>query len=193
MKESLKIRVNDSDRQEVIDLLGSLGKSFCWDVKTRWSEVAHIFVYQPAKNLERGNDDGYFDNHVNKEITLPELRELAKLREYLNDKFELVVTNQPESTWLVIPDGSLYLFEDGYGKWFNKHMPDNPTSKILWQRENKVETVKGRFFHQWAYEAFGRGEDVQFDAIIGVDWTTLTTVACLSAFDNPNIKFRLKP
>lgn len=109
MKEILKIKVNDFDRQEVIDLLGKLGKSFPWDVKTRWGEISVIYTYQ-KQNLEWDQDhgDAYFQRHGNKEITIKELRELAKPREYLDETFKLVVTNQPKDGWRLVPDGADY-------------------------------------------------------------------------------------
>lgn len=218
MKENLKIKVNDFDRQEVIDLLGKLGKSFSWDVKTRWSEIAAIFAYK-KQNLEWDNDLGfnYFKGHSNKEITLTELREIAREKEYLNDKFELIVTNQPDDGWRLVPDGvntltkfgsSLVFWCDGvYVKSANNnkvfdmayntisaYMGDGDDVKILWQRENKVETVKGRFLHQWAYEAFGRGEDVQHTPCLrDCPWTTVTMDKTIGIFNNPHNKFRLKP
>lgn len=109
-------------------------------------------------------------------ISFDELRELARPKEYLNDHGELVETNQPQDGWTLV-NGRDYI----------------DTGRIVWQRENKVGTVKGRFLHQWAYEAFGRGEDVQIGGAHAFEYFDLNFQHSLSDFNNPAYRFRLKP
>ena len=65
--------------------------------------------------------------------------------------------------------------------------------------ENKVEIVKGRdgnagrFLHQWAYEAFGRGEDVQVEYPANTGYREIHDTFTLNLFNNQHYKFRLKP
>lgn len=195
MKENLKIRViTEKDRLEAHDLFKSIGcKGYC---------------------IRIGEGDFITQNMI--EITLPELRELARPKEYLNDKFELVVTNQPDDGWLLVPDGAnrytrainghetfwdndnSILIHGGYGDMSGRYTfgyyVEHYKAKILWQRENKVETVKGRFLHQWAYEAFGRGEDLQHTPCErDCDWTSTSIASPISIFNAREMKFRLKP
>jgi len=55
------------------------------------------------------------------------------------------------------------------------------------------EEKKGRFLHQWAYEAFGRGEDVQIGGAHAFEYFDLNFQHSLSDFNNPAYRFRLKP
>ena len=196
MKENLRINVdNKATREEAVKLLRSLN--------LQGFEVT-------VGNIIKTNCPEY------QEINLPELRELARPKEYLNDKFELVVTNQPDDGWILVPDGAEYYaksdissasFEGFYKKegldfrlyhanlWTSSSYSDpKELFKILWQRENKMKTVKGRFLHQWAYEAFGRGEDVQFKRTdIKHSWQDIGEHLQLSWFGAKNALFRLKP
>jgi len=221
VKENLKIRVNDDNRQEIIDLLGKLGKSFCWDVKTRWSEIVAIFAYK-KQNLEWDSDLGYnyFKGHSNKEITLTELRELAREKEHLNDKFELVLTNQPLEGWILVPDGahsltkhmsddSILFWRDNERNCFHSTSTDwyegtytnvsdylkvcKGNSKIIWQRESKVETVKGRFLHQEWLDLWISGCDLLFKIKSVSTWNGLSMSNALGVFNNPENEFRIKP
>lgn len=155
-----------------------------------------------------------------REITLTELRELARPKEYLNDKFELIVTNRPEDGWVEVPEGAFFLtWVDGILLFRDKEStkvctPNNAwqpsmyrdiksyfegsygEKKILWQRkENKVETEKkGRFLHQEWYEAFGRGEDVQFHPNNDTQWRDIRlNFHTMDLFDVASHDFRLKP
>ena len=55
------------------------------------------------------------------------------------------------------------------------------------------EEKKGRFLHQWAYEAFGRGEDVQIGGAHAFEYFDLNFQHSLSDFNNPAYRFRIKP
>jgi hypothetical protein len=216
VKENLKIDIKSiQDGIEAQTLLFSLGYKWAYDDKpVIFSEftIGQMNTCQISKTLTRGESD-----RILKEITLPELRELARPKEYLNDKFELVVTNQPDDGWILVPDGAEYfttndfsdegvIFWKGrehfnqYKSWdiggnsVNQFLKKFKHEKILWQRENKVETVKGRFLHQWAYEAFGRGEDVQHTPCErDCDWTSTSIANPISIFSVREMKFRLKP
>ena len=144
------------------------------------------------------------------------------MKEYLNDKFELVVTNQPLDGWLLVPDwanrytrainghetfwdnDNSILIHGGYadmsGTYTFGYYVEQYKAKILWQRENKVETVKGRegnagrFLHQWAYEAFGRGEDLEYSYPLNGMWVELSySKQTMSIFNGKEVTFRLKP
>lgn len=200
MKENLKVKINSvEEREEAQNLFHSMGSRIF-----RGSQFEVVVVYELMKPF--------------KEITLPELRELARPKEYLTNKFELVVTNQPDDGFILVPDGSEY-FVKGHGSealFFYKHdgeymawkMPQgknwipssytSPTTAfiILWQRENKVETVKGRFLHQWAYEAFGRGEELEyiFNNNPNDVWEIVNcNNVLLNIFNASTVSFRLKP
>lgn len=228
MKENLKILTPfESDKIEAQQLLFSL--DCLWQGKFNDPKIGATFfdcLFAEGAYLTHGvSEGGYFNNHVYKEITLPELRELAKPREYLNSEFELVVTNQPDDGWILVegvdvvtknPSDMCFwktspstqcLSRDGK-QWLlcNENMIADHLSawggkaKILWQRENKVKTVKGRegnagrFLHQWAYEAFGRGEDVQHTPCErDCDWTSTSIANPISIFSAREMKFRLKP
>lgn len=206
IKENLKIAYsikvdNLLQRTEASCLLDSL------NIGTYQIQVGHIFKLSV---------DGYT------EITLPELRELARPKEYLNDKFELVVTNMPQDGWRLIPDGAnnavlvkgkhIVYFKDYTTtlctatkakdrEWyvgslsFSEYQRNYPEHKY-WQRnpkENEMTTEKkARFLHQEWYEAFGRGEQIEYEwqenGFIALSGTT-----SLSAFDDRDVKFRLKP
>lgn len=171
------------------------------DGATEWHEVKSLFFSLGFSSVISGLTFMFTDKQrlPCRDITLPELRELAREKEYLNSEFELVVTNQPDDGWILVPDGAVCLiFDKGSStKHFRNQLPElSPTwFQTLWQREeNKVETVKGRFLHQWAYEAFGRGEDVQHTPCLrDCPWTTVTMDKTIGIFNNPHNKFRLKP
>ena len=55
------------------------------------------------------------------------------------------------------------------------------------------EEKKGRFLHQWAYEAFGRGEDVQLKANNESHWNDFSVDHVNFHFNRIDVKFRLKP
>lgn len=221
MKENLKIKVKDGNQKEITKLVNSLGVTKNHLLEKRGdlygilSGVLFMCTY----------DHEIFDLFDAKEITLPELRELARPKEYLNDKFELVVTNQPMDGWILVPDEAT--FATSY-----THNPDYPVlfwreiggkyetfnsfkiwiearygldaflkgweKSILWQRNPKETTMntekKGRFLHQEWYEAFGRGEDVQFDLEIGGDgFDDVTDSYNIRIFNDETYIFRLKP
>lgn len=214
MKENLKIKIESfDDLVEAQKLLFSLG--------AKWQGDAHQTPFKPRsiQDVEilyvRKSVITYSSctQRDDKPISIDELRELAREKEYLNDKFELVVTNQPLDGFILVPDGAEY-----YGRlsgcitaFFYAHTAEGMSffddntwtqcfsssshelNKILWQRENKVETVKGRFLHQWAYEAFGRGEDVQIGGAHAFEYFDLNFQHSLSDFNNPAYRFRLKP
>jgi hypothetical protein len=222
MKENLKIRFNDFERQEVINLLRSIGKTLHDGAEKRWHEISIIYIYAKYDKLEWDTDSGdTFSIDDAKEITLPELRELARPKEYLNDKFELVVTNQPEDGFILVPDGAecatsyppganhkvlfwrkagnVYQCFNAMRSWIDSRggidlFLKELNQTILWQRESKVETVKGRFLHQWAYEAFGRGEDLLLKMINNKSTVLQVNSAMgLHIFDDANNHFSLKP
>ena len=185
------------------------------DGATEWHEVKSLFFSLGFSSVISGLTLMFTDKQrlPCRDITLPELRE----KEYLNSEFELVVTNQPDDGFILVPDGSEYfvkghgseaLFfykQDGeymawkmpQGKNWNPSSHTSPTTAflILWQRENKVETAKGRFLHQEWYDAFGRGEDVQFKLTNHSDnqWKTLSTHSTFEKFNENQYEFRLKP
>ena len=219
MKENLKIKLsNEKECGEVQDLFFDLG---CYWFRDDCSKLNSSFDMVFCTNgflTHCDTDDRYFNNHVNKEITLSELRELARLKEYLNDKFELVVTNQPDDGWILVPEGaeiytssfSIRLFwsdndyhfndREEWQKGFNsftRYCEQQSSVKILWQRkENKVETTKGRFLHQEWYEAFGRGEDLEyiFNTNPNDVWEIVNCDnVLLNIFNDSKASFRLKP
>jgi len=230
VKENLKILTPfESDKIEAQQLLFSL--DYLWQGKFNDPKIGATFfdcLFAEGAYLTHGvSEGGYFNNHVYKEITLPELRELARPKEYLNDKFELVVTNQPDDGWILVPDGAdkytygrkygLTIWEYSFwiddvqsesngsstpnGSMYSDYVSCGLLHKILWQRENKVEKVKGRegnagrFLHQEWYEAFGRGGDVQFKLTNHSDnqWKTLSTHSTFEKFNENQYEFRLKP
>jgi hypothetical protein len=198
VKENLKIRVNSRDeKHEVQKLFFALG--FNWQLFGAHNQVRDftdslIAAYIDEMCIRQVACDKYFRDSPNKEITLPELRELARPKEYLNDKFELVKTNQPDDGFILVPDGAVKLVRIGLDDYdwcvyYSSHL----TLETLWQRENKVEN-KGRFLHQWAYEAFGRGEDLLLK-MINNKCTVLQVNSAmgLHIFDDANNHFSLKP
>jgi len=214
VKENLTIECkNESERIEAQQLLFSLGFV--------WMNVGKNLLPDFKLNYLNANSSGMYllqcdsPRQSFKSITLPELRELAKPREYLNSEFELVVTNQPLGWYRKIPDNAdiFCLAKDGYSFfWVNgkQHYDDGRfcdssmhnfsqwceihLKKILWQRENKVETVKGRFLHQEWYEAFGRGEELEFKSPnYAYCFIQLNPNIKMSIFDDTMATFRLKP
>lgn len=198
MKVNLKIETpNKRDNAEATKLFRELGYPHLF--------ADEMFVYATSS----------IANTI-RTVSFDELRELARPKEYLNDKFELVVTNQPDDGWILVPDGaecyafqrnehetpffykkisvglSFYACDKSWTNSSSKHFGN--LEEILWQRENKVES-KGRFLHQWAYEAFGRGEDVQFKLTNHSDnqWKTLSTHSTFEKFNENQYEFRLKP
>ena len=107
IKENLKIKVNPCTRDEALDLLRSLGKELYSGVYNRIREVGFLYIY-----AQKYMDWDGFDSQTNfvldgaKEITIVELRELARPKEYLNTEYELVVTNQPKDGWILVPGGA---------------------------------------------------------------------------------------
>jgi len=221
VKENLKIAVkSDDEKEEIQNLFFALGYFWSGEKSGYVKNIFHIrYIYLENEKLFYGEDSAGFTLAEHKLITLPELRELARPKEYLNSEFELVVTNQPEDGWVLVPDGAnkltragedydvfwqeedrLYVFLNS-GSWDlceSGFMDEHAESwggnvKILWQRENKVETVKGRFLHQWAYEAFGRGEDVQLKANNESHWNDFSVDHVNFHFNRIDVKFRLKP
>jgi len=215
MKENLKIRVNNEDERDEVQHIGlSLGLTHPTYGKSLTSYPFDWMVFYTNKYMIFGNDVADA-----KEITLPELRELAKPREYLDENFKLVVTNQPLDDYILVPDGAdkythgrkygLTISEYSFwiddvqsesnesstpnGSMYSDYVSSGLLHKTLWQRENKVETSKGRFLHQWAYEAFGRGEDVQIGGAHAFEYFDLNFQHSLSDFNNPAYRFRLKP
>lgn len=204
MKENLKIETqNKRDNAEATKLFRELGYPHLF--------ADEMFVYATSS----------IANTI-RTISFDELRELAREKEYLNDKFELVVTNQPEDGWLLVPDGAnrytrainghetfwdndnSILIHGGYGDMSGRYTfgyyVEHYKAKILWQRENKVETAKGRegnagrFLHQWAYEAFGRGEDLEYSYPLNGMWVELSdSKHSMSIFNGKEVTFRLKP
>lgn len=204
MKENLKVKINSvEEREEAQNLFNSMGSRIF-----RGSQFEVVVAYELMKPF--------------KEITLPELRELARPKEYLNDKFELVVTNQPDDGYQLVPnDADFYAFQCA------ENMPDDASfyklvglkmyfwmdnewnisfshepkqlHKILWQRTPQQETImqnKGRFLHQWAYEAFGRGEELEYTSTAwkGAErYADVGEYNTLNIFDVAEITFSLKP
>ena len=223
MKENLKIRTPfESDKIEAQQLLFSIGN--LWQGKFDELKIGATFfdcLFADGMSLTHGiSEGGYFNGHAYKEITLPELRELARPKEYLTHKFELVATNQPKDGWILVPNGAnkltrsgedydifwkeqdrLYVFLNS-GRWdlcetgfMDEHAESwGGNVKTLWQRENKVETVKGRFLHQEWYEAFGRGEALEYSYPLNGMWVELSdSKHTLSIFNGKEVTFRLKP
>ena len=145
--------------------------------------------------------------------------ELAQPKEYLNDKFKLVVTNMLQDGWILVPDGAEFLTPDLFWKdgdmnhlafgsssigWYRGALDledylRKQKYKILWQRNPKQEEQvmntekKGRFLHQEWYEAFGRGEDVEYTSEKLMGWRSVGMSNCFDVFNHGYIKFRLKP
>ena len=162
MKENLKIkrsiRENNIEAMDLFNEIGLIIQSNC-------------FAYLYADN------NGFHGDRIDyEEITLPELRELARPKEYLNDLGELIESNQPQDGWTLV-NGRDYI----------------DTGRIVWNRENKVEATKGRFLHQEWYEAFGRGDDVQIAGEYVGQYSDITTSDHISVFNNTTLTFRLKP
>ncbi|HEY4714712.1 MAG TPA: hypothetical protein VIH30_10805, partial [Aquirhabdus sp.] len=189
MKENLKIETqNKRDNAEATKLFREL------DYPHLFADEMFVYATSSIANTIRT-------------VSFDELRELARPKEYLNDKFELVVTNQPLDGWLLVPDwanrytrainghetfwdnDNSILIHGGYadmsGMYTFEYYVEQYKAKILWQRENKVEATKGRFLHQWAYEAFGRGEDVQIGGAHAFEYFDLNFQHSLSDFNNP--------
>lgn len=216
MKENLKVKYENKDhRIAIVDVIVKC------DLFNNYSFFCENgFVHLVCRGL-------IFEY---KEITLRELRKLARPKEYLNDKYELVVTNQPKDGWLLVPDGAEFLaeFKDGEQHFYKKSGKDIyldvfdhwskrnswtdtlyenigdlksafELKQILWQRkqeETEMNTEKkGRFLHQEWYEAFGRGEDVQYqsDNLSLKEWFNVGLGTTFEIFNAEYIKFRIKP
>jgi len=138
VKENLKIRTPfESDKIEAQQLLFSIGN--LWQGKFDELKIGATFfdcLFADGMSLTHGiSEGGYFNGHAYKEITLPELRELARTKEYLNSEFELVVTNQPSEGWLLV--AGCWFCKSGLGliaRPTTTHLrrkPDLPTNVLL--------------------------------------------------------------
>jgi len=88
MKENLQIETqNKRDNAEATKLFRELGYPHLF--------ADEMFVYATSS----------IDNTI-RTVSFDELRELARPKEYLNSEFELVVTNQPDDGWILVPDGA---------------------------------------------------------------------------------------
>lgn len=222
IKEDFKIKVlSNAERREAQELLFSLG--FGWDLFGQRNSIRefndeNIHVYIDNKIIRHCSDNRYSESLSNKLITLQELRELARPKEYLDENYQLQVTNQPKEGWILVPDGAELLvipninvqpyfykygdirlqFFNSSGRWDNSGFKTiDELHKILWQRKKESEMnteKKGRFLHQEWYEAFGRGDDVQFKHSTDNQWRDLRLdFHTLNLFNVPDHKFRLKP
>jgi hypothetical protein len=166
VKENLKIYIKSiQDGIEAQTLLFSLGYKWAYNYKPvifSGFTIGQMNTCQISKTLTRGESD-----RILKEITLPELRELARPKEYLNSEFELVVTNQPEDGWRLVPDGAdtltiagkdllifwktlnesaVYLETGVWDSCESNHISNHlkrhsGAAKILWQRNPQQETI----------------------------------------------------
>ena len=200
MKENLKIRVNLSEKKEAFDLCESLKLDcieFC---------ESHVCAYK-SKTTQHCT-----------ELNMDELRELARPKEYLNDKFELVVTNQPEDGYRLVPDGSEYLTESGNvflfwksdklhahrgtRSWYQgifsieTYLRDCSRSSIIWQRTPQQETImekKGRFLHQEWMDKHIEGVLIQSKLNRQPDFCDIDDDYSFAYFNDTSREFRLKP
>jgi len=143
-----------------------------------WDEARDMLnLLGNVENYEIYMDDAYTKRDY-KLITFDELRELARPKEYLNDHGKLIETNQPQDGWTPV-NGRDYI----------------DTGRIVWQRENKVETVKCRFLHQEWLDKYSSGLNIRYqaprwenDIFVDVD-----QYSQLDIFNNSEVIFSLKP
>ena len=108
---NMKIKVNtESESKQAKSLLESLG--FDIDFSEKGFKYPYLFAYVNGMHVTGDNREGHFKNKNNKEITLPQLRDLVVLKR--NDRKDANVID-PEY------DASLYL--DSKGDLFVFHLP----------------------------------------------------------------------
>jgi hypothetical protein len=228
MKENLKVEIESyNERIKISNLLELIQPSWKPLDIFRSSGARYAFIDLNINNLSWHDVEHKFINSAFKKITIKDLVELAKPREYLDENFKLVVTNQPKEGYILVPDGADTLTIAGkdllifwktlnesavyldIGVWdsceynlINNHLKvHSGAAKILWQRTQQQETImkeekKGRFLHQWAYEAFGRGEDLEyiFNTNPNDVWEIVNyDNVLLNIFNDSQTSFRLKP
>jgi len=201
MKENLKVEIpNMGDADEALRLFR--------DLKYLNLFADELFVYAS-------------DNLVTREpriISFDELRELAKPREYLDENFKLVETNQPKDGWRLVPDGAIvisqthenevpFFYKSGMGSFmvFNpiekvwiesRFFLTSQFHKILWQRNPQQETImekKGRFLHQDWMDKHIEGVLIQSKLNRQPDFCDIDDDYSFAYFNDTSREFRLKP
>lgn len=103
--ENLKIKVNsEAESKEAKSLLESLG--FDIDFREEGFKYSYLFAYVNGMHVTGDDREGHFKNKNNKEITLPQLRDLVVLkRNYVGDATHLDKIGEP---WLVSGNNEFY-------------------------------------------------------------------------------------
>ncbi|WP_202740004.1 hypothetical protein [Acinetobacter sp. 'aerobic (ED)'] len=223
-----KIKVNDeAESKEAQELLFQLG--YKWEYKNLGKKIFNeepigfLYAEEDGSILSGGPEKlDFFNSDENKELTLPQLRDLvvqrkSKVREYLdpNDNYKLCLINPSDAThWMIeVPKGAeLYVYwplngDHNFqsGQSFYKDGIWNPCSfsveeikkgdagaEILWFREPIQE--QGLISGADAKLAWAKGDIVQLKPTPNVySWRDITAKDTLSIFEDGDNLFRLKP
>jgi hypothetical protein len=73
-----KIKVNhEAESREAQELFFELGYGWRGHIEVKYTDARYIYTYYENNDMSNSNDTDYFNKHLNKEITLEELRNLV--------------------------------------------------------------------------------------------------------------------
>ena len=180
-----KIKVNsEAESKEVQELFFELGGEWGFNsIQVKYKEYPYLFM--TGIIIKYGKDSGFFEKHQNKEITLPELRDIVVLKR--NDACD--ATHEDDS-------GCLYFFSScdtrvyymTKGGWVKTREADSSIKPI------KKES--GMLSNKEALMALANGEDVLYIntqlASSHIDWADASELT-IAQIKSGDWAFKLKP